>query len=117
MSTAFYSIPLLDHFYRSATAFPIKDLADASKTIIFTMHNAIGRNVGVNNRMDRANVLLSRLCVYFFSMQMQRKGQRPVAEDKAEAEVAAPGREELIAIYVRTALKALFIIIALAVVR
>ncbi|KAK9314460.1 hypothetical protein V1522DRAFT_443412 [Lipomyces starkeyi] len=73
VSTAFYSIPLLAHFYRFGYAFPIKNLADASKTIIFNMRNTMGRNIGVVVAWIAPNVVLSPLCVWFFSMQMQRR--------------------------------------------
>ncbi|KAK9331854.1 hypothetical protein V1520DRAFT_336851 [Lipomyces starkeyi] len=55
VSTAFYSIPLLAHFYRFGYAFPIKNLADASNTIIFNTHNTMGRTSVSSSRGSRGS--------------------------------------------------------------
>ncbi|KAK9475882.1 hypothetical protein V1514DRAFT_338675 [Lipomyces japonicus] len=73
VSVAFYSIPLQAKFYRYGYAFPIKNLSDAFKTVIFNTKNTMGRNVGVVIVWIVLDIIGLPICLWFFGRQMRKK--------------------------------------------
>ncbi|KAK7204772.1 hypothetical protein BZA70DRAFT_267977 [Myxozyma melibiosi] len=82
ISPAFYSIPLQHRFYRYGYALPIKNLADATRTIMFDTHNTMGRNYGVLVAWIAIDMIMLPFSLNFFGKTMMK---RKMAEMKAQA--------------------------------
>lgn len=86
ISPAFYSIPLQNVFYRYGYALPIKNLADATRTIMFNTHNTLGRNYGVLAAWIVIDMIMLPFSLNFFGKVMMK---RKMAEMKAQQETTA----------------------------
>ncbi|KAK9245678.1 hypothetical protein V1506DRAFT_233307 [Lipomyces tetrasporus] len=73
VSVAFYAIPLEAGIYRYGYAFPIKNICDAVKTVLFDTKNTMGLNIGVLVAWIAVNTLLLPFCIWFSAYRMQQK--------------------------------------------
>ncbi|KAK9450051.1 uncharacterized protein V1518DRAFT_437644 [Limtongia smithiae] len=80
VAPAFFSIKLLPAFYRYGYAFPIKNVCDALKTVLFGTRNTMGRNIGVIFAWIAVNTILFPLCVWFSGYNLQRKKAAAMAK-------------------------------------
>ncbi|KAK9366297.1 hypothetical protein V1509DRAFT_583516 [Lipomyces kononenkoae] len=84
VSAAFYAIPLQAGIYRYGYAFPIKNICDAIKTILFNTKNTMGLNIGVLVAWIAVNTLLFPFCIWFSGYRMQQKKLKEEAKANAE---------------------------------
>ncbi|KAK9234127.1 hypothetical protein V1525DRAFT_435915 [Lipomyces kononenkoae] len=84
VSVAFYAIPLQAGIYRYGYAFPITNICEAVKTILFNTKNTMGLNIGVLIAWIAVNTLLFPFCIWFSGYRMQQK--KLAEEAKANSE-------------------------------
>ncbi|KAK9321772.1 hypothetical protein V1517DRAFT_277419 [Lipomyces orientalis] len=73
VSVAFYAIPLEAGIYRYGYAFPIANICDAVKTVLFDTKNTMGLNIGVLLAWIAVNTFLLPFCIWFSAYRMQQK--------------------------------------------
>ncbi|KAM3086221.1 hypothetical protein ACMFMG_000356 [Clarireedia jacksonii] len=76
VSTSFYSIELAPHFYYWGYAWPLHNIVEASRTIIFDTHSRIGLNFGVLFAWCAVNTLVFPAACYFMRWQSQKKEKK-----------------------------------------
>ncbi|KAK9449147.1 uncharacterized protein V1518DRAFT_417273 [Limtongia smithiae] len=79
IASAFYSIPLQNVFYRYGYGYPIKNLADATRTILFDTRNVMGRNAGVLLAWIAFDISVMPLTMMYFNWQMGRRARAAAA--------------------------------------
>ncbi|KAK9314459.1 hypothetical protein V1522DRAFT_458758 [Lipomyces starkeyi] len=84
VSVAFYAIPLEAGIYRYGYAFPIKNICDAIKTVLFNTKDMLGLNIGVLVAWIAVNTFLLPFCIWFSGYRMQQK--KVAEESKANSE-------------------------------
>ena len=78
VATAFYAIELAPRFYYWGYAWPLHNIVEASRQLIFDLHSRIGLNFGVLFAWCAINTLLFPFCCYFMrwkTMRSKRKEQ------------------------------------------
>ncbi|KAK9474443.1 uncharacterized protein V1510DRAFT_412241 [Dipodascopsis tothii] len=91
VSATFTSIPLMPSVFKYGYAFPLHNLSQIAKTVLFNTKNTIGLNLGVIIAWIAVNTALMPLCMLFFKTQMTKKAQ---AEAAAKAAAAAAAGEK-----------------------
>ncbi|TVY46072.1 Nitrosoguanidine resistance protein [Lachnellula occidentalis] len=76
VSTSFYSITLAPHFYYWGYAWPLRNLVDASRTILFDTHSKIGLNFGVLFAWAAVNTVLFPLACWFMRWKTMREKKK-----------------------------------------
>ncbi|TVY57813.1 Nitrosoguanidine resistance protein SNG1 [Lachnellula cervina] len=76
VSTSFYSITLAPRFYYWGYAWPLHNLVNASRTIIFDTHSEIGLNFGVLFAWAAVNTVLFPLCCWFMRWKTIREKKK-----------------------------------------
>ncbi|KAK9376494.1 uncharacterized protein V1513DRAFT_249331 [Lipomyces chichibuensis] len=84
VSVAFFAIPLEAGIYRYGYAFPIKNICDAVKTVLFNTKDTLGLNIGVLVAWIAVNTFLLPFCIWFSGYRMQQK--KVTEELKAKSE-------------------------------
>ncbi|TVY37099.1 Nitrosoguanidine resistance protein [Lachnellula subtilissima] len=80
VATSFYSITLAPRFYYWGYAWPLHNLVNASRTILFDTHSEIGLNFGVLFAWAAVNTVLFPLACWFMrwkTMRAQKKEAQP----------------------------------------
>jgi hypothetical protein len=72
VSTSFYSLDLAPRFFRWGYAFPLHNIVEASRHIVFDLHSNIGLNFGVLFAWAAINTALFPLCCYFQRWNTER---------------------------------------------
>ncbi|GAM90109.1 hypothetical protein ANO11243_081490 [Dothideomycetidae sp. 11243] len=62
VSTSFYAIEVEPHFYYWGYAWPLHQVVEATRTLLFDLHNRLGLNYGVLMAWVGVNTLLFPLC-------------------------------------------------------
>ncbi|KAL7272740.1 hypothetical protein RUND412_004440 [Rhizina undulata] len=76
VSTAFYPLQLAAGFYKYGYAWPMYNLVEGSRGIIFGLYGDIGLNFGVLLSWTAISIILFPFCAHFARWKMQRaKGQ------------------------------------------
>lgn len=93
VSTSFYNIDLAPRFYYWGYAWPLRNIVEASRTILFDTHSRIGLNFGVLAAWCAINIALFPFAAYFMRTMMaksakkeQKKKEDHVDEKKFGAE-------------------------------
>ncbi|KAK8129843.1 MNNG and nitrosoguanidine resistance protein [Apiospora kogelbergensis] len=73
VSTAFYSLELAPRFFRWGYAWPLHNIVEASRQILFDLHPRIGINFGVLFAWVGINLTLFPLCCYFMRWKMEHQ--------------------------------------------
>ncbi|KAK7981024.1 hypothetical protein PG989_013481 [Apiospora arundinis] len=73
VSTAFYSLDLAPRFFRWGYAWPLHNIVEASRQILFDLHPRIGLNFGVLFAWVGVNLILFPLCCYFMRWKMEHQ--------------------------------------------
>ncbi|KAK8134347.1 MNNG and nitrosoguanidine resistance protein [Apiospora sp. TS-2023a] len=73
VSTAFYSIDLAPRFFRWGYAWPLHNIVEASRQILFDLHPRIGLNFGILFCWVAINFTLFPLCCYFMRWKMEHE--------------------------------------------
>ncbi|KAH8201547.1 hypothetical protein TruAng_004318 [Truncatella angustata] len=81
VSTAFYTIDLAPGFFRWGFAWPLHNIVEASRSMLFDLHSRIGLNFGVLFAWCAINTVLFPLCCYFQRWKMEHD-KRKAEEDK-----------------------------------
>lgn len=81
VSTSFYSIDLAPGFYRWGYAWPLHQVVEASRQLLFDLHSRIGLNVGILLAWSAVNTALFPLCCYFMRWKGERE-KRQAEKDK-----------------------------------
>ncbi|TVY75775.1 Nitrosoguanidine resistance protein SNG1 [Lachnellula suecica] len=76
VSTSFYSITLAPHFYYWGYAWPLHNIVEASRTILFDIHSRIGLNFGVLFAWVAVNTVLFPLCCWFMRWKTMREKKK-----------------------------------------
>jgi len=90
VSTGFYSLDLAPQFYRWGYAWPLRQIVYASRTLLFSTHDQLGRNFGILAAWIVAGTVLYPFCCYFMRWKtiQQRKKATAFEEMIAEKETA-----------------------------
>lgn len=72
VATSFYSITLAPHFYYWGYAWPLHNIVEATRSILFDGHSRIGLNFGIIFAWAAINTALYPFCCYY----MRRKTER-----------------------------------------
>lgn len=78
VTTSFYAITLEASFYDWGYAWPLHNVVEASRSILFNLHSEIGLNFGVLFAWAATNTAFFPFCCYFMRWKTQRaknKGQ------------------------------------------
>jgi hypothetical protein len=65
VSTSFYDISLESPFYRWGYAFPLHNIVEGSRSILFDLHSRLGLNFGVLLAWVAINTALFPICCWF----------------------------------------------------
>lgn len=78
VSTSFYAITLAPSFYNWGYAWPLHNVVEATRSIVFDLHSEIGLNFGVLSAWAAINTAFFPFCCYFMRWKTRRaekKGQ------------------------------------------
>ncbi|KAI0484143.1 MNNG and nitrosoguanidine resistance protein [Xylariaceae sp. FL0804] len=81
VSTAFYSLQLAPAFFQWGYAWPLHNIVQGSRTIVFDLRSELGLNFGVLFAWAAVNTLLFPFCCYFMRWKMEHQ-QRKAEKDK-----------------------------------
>ncbi|KAJ4393088.1 hypothetical protein N0V93_002295 [Gnomoniopsis smithogilvyi] len=81
VSTSFYSLDLAPGFYGWGYAWPLHQIVEASRQLLFDLHSRIGLNVGILLAWFAINTALFPLCCYFMRWKTERE-KRQAEKDK-----------------------------------
>lgn len=81
VATSFYSLDLAPGFYGWGYAWPLHQIVEASRQLIFDLHSRIGLNVGILFAWFAINTALFPLCCYFMRWKTERE-KRQAEKDK-----------------------------------
>ncbi|KAK1985842.1 MNNG and nitrosoguanidine resistance protein [Colletotrichum cereale] len=81
VSTAFYAIDLSPGFYHWGYAWPLHQVVEASRQLLFDLHSKIGLNFGILFAWAAVNTLLFPFCCYFMRWKTERE-KRNAERDK-----------------------------------
>lgn len=73
VSTSFYSLDLAPGFYGWGYAWPLHQIVDASRQLLFDLHSHIGLNVGILFAWFAVNTVLFPFCCYFMRFMTERE--------------------------------------------
>jgi len=95
VATSFYPIPFEPGFYRYGYAWPLLNVVQATRTIIFDVHSQIGLNIRVLCAWAAVNIAVSPFANLIFRWKMMRtlkKGQKEKedVESKGDTEADTP---------------------------
>ncbi|KAI9803405.1 MAG: hypothetical protein M1833_000924 [Piccolia ochrophora] len=76
VSTSFYEIATAPRFYYWGYAWPLHNIVEASRTIIFNTHSRIGLNFGILFAWCAVNSALFPLCCYIMRWKSQREERK-----------------------------------------
>ncbi|PMD36146.1 MNNG and nitrosoguanidine resistance protein-like protein [Hyaloscypha variabilis F] len=82
VSTAFYSITLALRFYFWGYAWPLHNIVNASRTILFDVRSRIGLNFGILFAWCAVNTALFPLCCYFMRWKTMREKKKEEQQKK-----------------------------------
>ncbi|KAE8450396.1 hypothetical protein EG329_006470 [Mollisiaceae sp. DMI_Dod_QoI] len=82
VSTAFYNITLAPHFYIWGYLWPLHNIVNASKTILFDTHSTIGLNFAILGAWCAINTALFPLCCDFMRWKTVRAKKKKAAQMK-----------------------------------
>lgn len=85
VATSFYNLDLAPRFYHWGYAWPLHNIVEASRTILFNTHSRIPQNFGILLGWVAVNLLFFPFCCYFMRWMTQRK-QRKEKEEKEKEE-------------------------------
>ncbi|KAI9826084.1 MAG: hypothetical protein M1832_000533 [Thelocarpon impressellum] len=80
MSTAFYEIALSPRFYYWGYAWPLHNIVEASRTIIFNVHSRLGLNFGVLFAWAAVNTAVFPFACYVMRWKAQRAKRKEAEE-------------------------------------
>ncbi|KAI0182075.1 MNNG and nitrosoguanidine resistance protein [Hypoxylon sp. FL1284] len=92
VSTSFYSIDLAPGFFRWGYAWPLHQVVEASRQILFDLHSRIGLNFGILFAWCAVNLCLFPLCCYFMRWKQERAAR--AAEKPADSYAVYDGGAE-----------------------
>ncbi|TGO33347.1 hypothetical protein BHYA_0251g00140 [Botrytis hyacinthi] len=84
VSTSFYSIDLAPKFFHWGYAWPLHNIVEASRQLLFDLHSRIGLNFGVLFAWVAINTLLFPFCCYFMRWQTL-KGEEKTMDKRGNA--------------------------------
>jgi len=76
VSTSFYAIETSPGFFRWGYAWPLHNIVEASRTVIFDLHSRIGLNFGVLFTWAGIGTILFPFCCYFMRWKTQRQKKK-----------------------------------------
>ncbi|KAB8297628.1 hypothetical protein EYC80_001436 [Monilinia laxa] len=80
VSTSFYCIDLAPKFYYWGYAWPLHNIVEASRHILFDVHSRIGLNFGVLFTWVAINTLLFPVCCYFMRWNSLKEEDKKIDE-------------------------------------
>ncbi|ORY11455.1 hypothetical protein BCR34DRAFT_513923 [Clohesyomyces aquaticus] len=83
VATGFYALPLASRFYRWGYAWPMHNIVEATRQILFDLHPRIGLNVGILLTWCVVNTVLFPFCCYYMRWNSARQ-KRMAAKREAE---------------------------------
>lgn len=92
VSSSFYSLDLAPGFYQWGYAWPLRQLVEASRQVMFDLHSRIGLNFGILFAWSAVNTVLFPLCCYFMRWRAEREKRK--AERQKDRYVVHDGDEE-----------------------
>ena len=87
VASAFYPAEIEPGFYHWSYAWPLHNIVEASRTLIFDLHSRIGLNFGILFAWCAINTVLYPFASWFMRWKMAR-GQKKAAEGEAKKEAA-----------------------------
>lgn len=85
VSTSFYNLDLAPRFYHWGYAWPLHNIVEADRAILFNVHSRVPQNFGILLGWVVVNIFLFPFCCYFMRWKTQR-GQRKEKEKKEKDE-------------------------------
>ena len=82
VSTSFYALELEPVFFRWGRAWPLFNIVQASRQILFDLHSRIGLNFGILFAWAAVNATLFPFCCYFMRWKTERAKRK--AEKSSE---------------------------------
>ena len=76
VSTSFYAIELMPKFYTWGYAWPLRQVVEASRMVLFDLHNRIGLYFGILFAWVAVNSVLFPLCCYFARWKLAREKRK-----------------------------------------
>lgn len=92
VSTSFYSLDLAPGFYRWGYAWPLHQIVEGSRQILFDLHSKIGLNFGILFVWAAVGTALFPFCCYFMRWKTERSERK--AEREKDRYVVHDGEEE-----------------------
>jgi len=83
VSTSFYAITLAPAFFSWGYAWPLHNIVEATRTILFDVHSEIGLNIGILFAWVAVNTAFYPFCCYFMRWQTQKEKKKE-AESKEQ---------------------------------
>ncbi|KAH7121306.1 hypothetical protein B0J11DRAFT_62820 [Dendryphion nanum] len=72
VATGFYALPLASRFYRYGYAWPMRNVVEATRQILFDLHPRIGLNIGILLAWVAVDSFLFPLCCYYMRWNTMR---------------------------------------------
>ncbi|KAF3025500.1 hypothetical protein E8E14_007358 [Neopestalotiopsis sp. 37M] len=89
VATAFYTLDLAPGFFRWGYAWPLYNIVQASRTVLFDLHSRIGLNFGVLFVWVAINSVLYPFCCHFMRWRIKRE-QKAAEKSKGQFAVDTP---------------------------
>ncbi|KAI0162548.1 MNNG and nitrosoguanidine resistance protein [Pestalotiopsis sp. NC0098] len=94
VATAFYTLDLAPDFFRWGYAWPLYNIVQASRTVLFDLHSRIGLNFGVLFIWVAVNSALYPFCCYFMRGRVERE-KKAAEKSKGKFAVDPPTPERV----------------------
>lgn len=83
VSTSFYPLDLAPKWYYWGYVWPLHNIVEASRSILFDLHSRIGLNVGILSAWVAINAALFPFCCYFMRWKATRQKRKEAERNKA----------------------------------
>jgi len=86
VSTSFYNIDLAPRFYHWGYAWPLHNIVEAARTILFDTHSRVPQNFGILLGWIVVNVMFFPFCCYFMRWKSKKSAQKEKEKKEKDEE-------------------------------
>ncbi|KAI0167559.1 MNNG and nitrosoguanidine resistance protein [Pestalotiopsis sp. NC0098] len=94
VATAFYTIDLAPGFFKWGYAWPLHNIVEASRSILFDLHSRIGLNFGILFAWCAINTVLFPFCCYFMRWKAEHDKRKAEKEKDRYVVDTSDGEQE-----------------------
>lgn len=86
VATSFYNLDLAPRFYHWGYAWPLHNIVEAARAILFNTHSRVPQNFGILLGWIVVNVLFFPFCCYFMRWKSKKSAQKEKEKKEKDEE-------------------------------